>query len=93
LFVGWLSSSFFPQFLDFEKLMDHCQSGNVYDVEGFISSFGSEAVVMATDENNWTGLHYAAYLGDAGVVRLLLQHGADPNAKGECHGQADHVKK
>lgn len=69
------------QFLDFEKLMDHCQSGNVYDVEGFISSFGSEAVVMATDENNWTGLHYAAYLGDAGVVRLLLQHGADPNAK------------
>jgi ankyrin repeat protein len=35
----------------------------------------------AAQHSGWTGLHTAAQRGKLDVVRLLLQHGADPNAR------------
>src|SRR5262249_41101164 len=34
-----------------------------------------------SQHRGWTGLHAAAQAGHAAAVRLLLEHGADPNAR------------
>ena len=34
-----------------------------------------------TEENKWTPLHYASREGHLGIVKLLIVHGADVNAK------------
>src|SRR5688572_5031416 len=38
------------------------------------------ADVRQTDRSGWTALHLAAGSGRGEVARLLLKHGADPNA-------------
>ena len=42
---------------------------------------GFGANVQAHGINDWTPLHYAAAAGDLDGIRLLLAHGADPNAR------------
>ena len=37
----------------------------------------------AADHGGWTGLHTAAHKGQFNVVRMLLERGADPNAREE----------
>ena len=39
-------------------------------------------LLTRTGSNGWTALHKAAGRGHVDVVRLLLEHGADVNAKG-----------
>ena len=48
-------------------------------VAGFSSSRGPG--VTATNQGGFTPLHAAAYAGDTGIAELLLEHGADVNAK------------
>ena len=44
----------------------------------------TDADVMARDVHGWTPLHEAAGFGvKSGVIELLLEAGADPNAKAE----------
>jgi ankyrin repeat protein len=38
---------------------------------------------MATNQGGFTPLHAAAYSGDIGIAELLLEHGADVNARSE----------
>jgi uncharacterized protein len=42
-------------------------------------AFGAN--LQAHGINDWTPLHYAAAAGDLDGIRLLLAHGADPNAR------------
>src|SRR5262249_36774345 len=44
--------------------------------------------VNATGDHDWTPLMYAALYGDAAAVRLLLDHGANPNTQNEDGGTA-----
>jgi ankyrin repeat protein len=49
----------------------------------------------ARGHENATALHWAAFHGNAGMVRALLDRGADPNVKGDVHdatpmGWAEH---
>jgi hypothetical protein len=62
-------------------LEQYCDANDVSGVEGLISSFGQAAVVTAKNRDGETGLYQAARNGATDVVRLLLEHGADPNAK------------
>src|SRR5262249_29585322 len=72
-----------------------CENGDVAAVREFLS--GDPSLVRATRPpvdrtvtdfratsgryGGWTGLHTAAQRGHLEIVRLLLQHGADPNAR------------
>ena len=44
----------------------------------------NNANVNTADNDGWTPLHYAALLGNKGMVELLLAHGADGNAKAKA---------
>ena len=41
------------------------------------------APVNDPQEGGWTPLHAAAHLGDAELIQLMLQHGADPQARAD----------
>jgi ankyrin len=41
------------------------------------------AEVDTRDKDQWTPLHVASYFGNVEIVRLLLDHGADPEANAE----------
>jgi ankyrin repeat protein/uncharacterized glyoxalase superfamily protein PhnB len=74
-----------------------CDKGDVEAVGGLLANDsslararrppagGSAAEVSAVTGRyvGWTGLHSAAQRGHLDAVRLLLQHGADPNAREE----------
>lgn len=62
-----------------EALQDACAAMTLRLIE-----YGCEVDTVAVD--GWTALMFAAALGQYGVVRLLLEHGADPdrvNDKGD----------
>lgn len=65
------------------RFFDACRSGHVDVVRELLT--GDAALARMSDprgqHGGWTGLHYAARDGRLDVVRLLLEHGADPNAR------------
>jgi ankyrin repeat protein len=55
-------------------LIEAVKAGNLSAVATLLAS-GSE--IHQQDEHGWASLHWAAGKGDAAVVGLLLQHGAN----------------
>lgn len=62
---------------------DACTKGDVDVLRGILAN--DPGLVRASfpdsPHHGWTGLHEAAKRGRANAVRLLLEHGADPNAR------------
>jgi len=60
-----------------------CARGDVEELRGLIANDAS--LVRASDPKapyqGWTGLHVTAKDGHVDAARLLLEHGADPNAR------------
>lgn len=48
-------------------------------------------LVDARDDNGWTSLHEAVRLGDENVIKLLLDRGADVNARSGVDGEGGSV--
>ena len=63
---------------DTDAFFDACANGDVEAVRAFVLK--NPELVRSTNKQRWTGLHGAAQRGHTEVVRLLLKHGADPNA-------------
>ena len=64
--------------------IDACSKGDVEVVRGLLAGDRALARVDMTTPHGyggWTGLHEAARHGHIETVRLLLEHGADPNAR------------
>jgi len=62
---------------DLDGLHGAIKRGDIIAVRKYIASGGS---VSTPDRNGWTPLESAAYRGNAVLVRLLLDAGADANA-------------
>src|SRR5688572_24198457 len=62
-----------------------CAGGDVNTVRQLLRQDTNlaRAVNPEAPHGGWTGLHTAAQQGHVGVVRVLLEHGADPNAREE----------
>jgi len=65
------------------RFFEACANGNVESVRDLLAH---DATLVRTanpagPHGRWTGLHSAAQHGHLEVVRLLLEHGADPNAR------------
>ena len=63
--------------------IDVCAAGDAESVAALLARH--PALATAVDDRRphggWTALHTAAFAGHAPVVRLLLEHGADPHAR------------
>ncbi len=57
---------------------DACGKGDVEKLRGLLAKDGS---LVHARHHGWTGMHEAAKRGHLDSVRLLLAHGADPNAR------------
>jgi hypothetical protein len=68
---------------DAALLFEACASGNVEGLRGLLANDPDLVRASRADRPHagWTGLHEAAQRGHADAVRLLLEHGADPNAR------------
>ncbi len=66
-----------------ERFFGACRAGDLDGVRRLLAA--EPALARLVDAKNqyggWTGLHYAAHEGRLDVVRVLLEHGADPNAR------------
>lgn len=60
-----------------------CMKGDIETLRSLLSTDNSLALVANSDSpyGGWTGLHTAAQRGHIDVVQLLLQYGANPNAR------------
>jgi ankyrin repeat protein len=60
-----------------------CAKGDADVMRGMLVNHPSLVHASRADSphHGWTGLHEAAKRGQADAVRLLLEHGADPNAR------------
>jgi ankyrin repeat protein/catechol 2,3-dioxygenase-like lactoylglutathione lyase family enzyme len=60
-----------------------CTSGDVEALRALLQKNPSlvRTANSRARHGNWTGLHTAAQAGHVDAVKLLLQHGADPNAR------------
>ncbi len=68
---------------DISRFFEACESG---DAAGLRASLARNPNFVLAENpkaqhRGWTGLHAAAQSGHAAAVRLLLEHGADPNAR------------
>ena len=67
---------------DSVEFFDACEKNDLARMRGMLAADASLArVVVSGGHGGWTVLHEAAKRGQADVVSLLLQHGADPNAR------------
>ena len=68
---------------DFAAFFEACSKGDVDALRAQLA--GDKTLARVTDPAGqypgWTGLHVAAQHGHVEAVRLLLAHGADPNAR------------
>jgi hypothetical protein len=64
---------------EFEKLIKAAEQGSLDDVCAIVSSHPE--LINNKDQSGATALHYAAFGGHRAVVQLLVQHGADINAR------------
>jgi ankyrin repeat protein len=62
---------------------DMCANGDVYLLPSLLAddSMLTRAARTNQPHGGWTGLHEAAKRGQSDAVRLLLEYGADPNAR------------
>src|SRR5689334_21144980 len=62
---------------------DACEKGKISTVRRLLADNPDlvHATNAAVPHGGWTGLHSAAQHGHVNLVRLLLKHGADPNAR------------
>lgn len=58
-----------------------CMSGNTSIVKSFIAKYGDELSVTAVNKYGETALHIAVIGGQTGIARILLDSGANVNAK------------
>ena len=63
---------------DFEKLIEAAKSGNLADVQAIAQRHAE--LINQRDKLGATALHHAAFGGHRGVVRVLVEHGAEINA-------------
>ncbi len=70
---------------DFQELEYAIQQNDLDAIERQLGK-SANANVRSPDGNRITALHVAVQLGKRDVVELLLEHGADPNAKSK-HGR------
>jgi ankyrin repeat protein/uncharacterized glyoxalase superfamily protein PhnB len=69
--------------LDLAAFFEACSAGDLEGVRDMLARQRRLARVSdpRAHHDGWTGLHTAAKAGHATIVRLLLEHGADPNAR------------
>jgi ankyrin repeat protein len=60
-------------------LLEAARAGDAVAVEQHLQQVGAKALVQSDDQGA-TALHWAADKGHVHVLRLLLAHGANPNA-------------
>ena len=66
---------------DVTRFFVACAGGDVEVLRGLLTGDAKLAHVERPSASGWTGLHEAAKAGHASAVRLLLEHGAVPNAR------------
>jgi ankyrin repeat protein/uncharacterized glyoxalase superfamily protein PhnB len=68
---------------DLARFFEACSQGDIAVLVDLLANESSlvRAADPAASHGGWTGLHTAALHGRLDAVRLLLQHGADPNAR------------
>jgi len=67
---------------DVDRFVEACGAGDMKTVSAVLAEDASLArAASAKGHGGWTGLHAAAQHGHLDIVRVLLRHGADPNAR------------
>ena len=69
---------------DFEKLIDAAKAGSIEDAQALLQLHPE--LIRDRDKSGATALHYAAFAGHRDLVRLLVQNGADINARDDKFG-------
>lgn len=68
---------------DAARFFDACTTGQIQVLRDLLANESTLAHTADTRQGHggWTGLHEAAKRGQFDAVRILLEHGADPNAR------------
>ena len=69
---------------DLEKLIDAAKAGSIEDAQALLQLHPE--LIHDRDKSGATALHYAAFAGHRDLVRLLVQNGADINARDDKFG-------